>query len=108
MTTFDEREAGFERKFVHDADTEFHVVARSNKLLGHWAAGKLGLSGDAADDYARAVIHAEFEKSGHQGVFDKVMADLSARDLGITDADVRAAMDAATIEARQQIMDAKP
>ena len=105
MTTFDEREAGFERKFVHDADTEFHVVARSNKLLGHWAAGKLGLGGDAAEDYARAVIHAEFDKAGHAGVFDKIMADLSARGLGITEAEVRAAMDAATVEARHQIMD---
>ena len=106
MTTFDEREAGFERKFVHDADTEFHVVARSNKLLGRWAAGKLGLTSDAADDYARAVIHAEFEKSGHVGVFDKVMADLSGRGLGTTEAEVRAAMDAALLEARHQIMDA--
>lgn len=105
MTTFDEREAGFERKFVHDADTEFHVVARSNKLFGQWAAGKLGLTADAADDYARAVVHAEFEKSGHAGVFDKVMADLSARGLGISEAEVRAATDAAQVEARHQIMD---
>ena len=105
MTTFDEREAGFERKFVQDAETEFHVVARSNKLFGQWAAGKLGLTGEATDDYARAVIHAEFEKGGHEGVFVKVTTDLSARGLGVTEADVRAAMDAAMAEARHQIMD---
>ena len=105
MTTFDEREAGFEAKFAHDADTEFRVVARANKLLGHWAAGKLGLSADARDDYAREVVHAEFEKAGHAGVFAKVMADLAARDLGVAEADVRAAMDATLAEARHQIMD---
>ncbi len=105
MTTFDEREAGFEAKFAHDADTEFRVVARANKLLGHWAAGKLGLSADASDDYAREVVHAEFEKAGHAGVFAKVMADLAARNLGVAEADVRAAMDATLAEARHQIMD---
>ncbi len=105
MTTFDEREAGFEAKFTHDADVEFRIVARANKLLGVWTASKLGLSGDAADDYARAVVHAEFEKTGHAGVFDKVLADLSARDLGVTADDIRAAMAATTAEARHQIMD---
>jgi hypothetical protein len=105
MTTFDEREAGFEAKFSHDADVEFRIVARANKLLGAWAAGKLGLTPDAAEDYGRAVVHAEFEKAGHAGVFDKVMADLAARDLGVTADDVRAAIAAATAEARHQIMD---
>jgi hypothetical protein len=105
MTTFDERETGFEAKFAHDADAEFRVVARANKLFGHWAAGKLGLTPEASDDYARAVVHAEFEKSGHPGVFDKVMADLAARGLGVTATDVRAAMDATLAEARHQIMD---
>ena len=106
MTTFDEREAGFEAKFSHDADVEFRVVARANKLFGAWAAGKLGLTTDAAEDYARAVVHAEFEKAGHAGVFDKVSADLAARGLGTTAADVRAAMAATLAEARHQIMDA--
>ena len=104
MTTFNEREAGFEAKFTHDSDTEFRIVARANKLFGHWAAGKLGLTPEASDDYARAVVHAEFEKTGHAGVFDKVMADLDARGLGVAAADVRAAMAAALAEARHQIM----
>lgn len=103
MTTFDEREAGFEAKFTHDADVEFRVVARANKLLGQWAAGKLGLGTDAADDYARAVVHAEFEKAGHAGVIDKVTTDLAGH--GIAATEVRAALDAATAEARHQIMD---
>jgi hypothetical protein len=105
MTTFDEREVGFERKFVHDADTEFAIVARGNKLLGQWAAGKLGLNTDAADDYARTVVHAEFEKAGHDGVFEKVRADLAARDRPVTDDELRAAIAATTAEARHQIMD---
>ena len=103
MTTFDEREAGFEAKFTHDADVEFRIVARANKLLGVWAAGKLGLGTDAADDYARSIVHAEFEKAGHQGVIDKVAADLAPH--GTTAGDVRAALDAATVDARHQIMD---
>jgi hypothetical protein len=104
MTTFDEREAGFESKFAHDADTEFRIVARGNKLLGGWAAAKLGLTAAAGDDYARSIVHAEFDKAGHDGVIAKVMADLSARNLGVTEADVRAAMEAALAEARHQIM----
>ncbi len=106
MTTFDEREAGFEAKFTHDADVEFRVVARANRLLGAWAAGKLGLTPDAAEDYARAVVHAEFEKAGHAAVLDKVMADLAVRGLGVSADDVRAAMAATTAEARRQVMDA--
>ncbi len=105
MTTFDEREAGFEAKFSHDADIEFRVASRANKLLGQWAAGKLGLTPDATDDYARAVVHAEFEKAGHAGVLTKVVADLAARDLGIGEDEVRAAMAATLAAARQQIMD---
>ena len=106
MTTFDEREAGFEAKFTHDADVEFRVASRANKLFGQWAAGKLGLTSEATDDYARAVVHAEFEAAGHAGVLAKVTADLAARDLGVGEADVRAAMAASVAEARRQIMDA--
>ncbi len=104
MTTFDEREASFEAKFAHDADTEFRVVSRANRLLGVWAAGKLGLTSDAAEDYARSVVHAEFEKGGHAGVAAKVAADLAS--LGITAGDVDEASAASLAEARHQIMDA--
>lgn len=105
MTTFDEREAGFEAKFTHDAEVEFRIVARANKLLGLWAAGKLGMTPEASDDYARTVVHAEFEKAGHQGVYDKIFSDLAVRGIGVSAVDVRAAMDATQAEARHQIMD---
>ncbi len=104
MTTFDEREAGFEAKFTHDADVEFRVTARADKLLGGWAAGKLGLSADAADDYAREVIRADFKHAGHDDVIAKVFGDLAARSLGVTEAEVRAALTACLAAAREQVM----
>jgi hypothetical protein len=104
MTTFDEREAGFEAKFTHDADVEFRIVARANKLLGRWAAGKLGLVGDAVEDYAREVVHTEFTAPGHEDVIGKITTDLAVH--GMTSTDVAAAHAAAMTEARHQIMDA--
>lgn len=105
MTTFDDREAGFENKYAHDADFEFRVVARRNKLLGLWAADLLGMNPEEANAYAKSVIQADFEESGHEDVFRKVMGDLAKHDLTITDLDVRAAMEAKLVEARRQLMD---
>jgi len=69
MTTFDKREEGFEKKFAHDEELQFKAGARRNKLLGMWAAEKLGLSGPAADAYAKEVVMADFEEAGFK---DKV------------------------------------
>jgi len=104
MTTFDEREAGFEAKFAYDADVEFRVIARANKLLGRWAAAKLGLSGDAVEDYAREVVHTEFIAPGHEDVVGKVTTDLAGH--GVTSADVHVAHAAALAEARDQLLKA--
>ncbi len=82
MTTFDEREKAFEAKYKHDQDLRFKVIARRNRLLGLWAAGKMGLSGEAAETYARSVVAADFEKPGDQDVVDKVVVDLGAK--GVT------------------------
>jgi len=76
MTTFDERENAFENLYAHDENMKFKAEARRNKLLGLWAAGLLGKSGDAADSYAREVIVADFEEAGHEDVVRKVAADL--------------------------------
>lgn len=79
MTTFDERERAFETKFAHDMEMQFKAVARRNKALGLWAAGLLGKSGQAAEDYAMEVIRADFEEAGHEDVFRKVQADLDGK-----------------------------
>src|SRR5438105_1093803 len=86
MTTFDKREEGFEKKFALDAEQQFKAEARRNKLLGLWVAEKLGLSGDAANAYAREVVAADFEEAGDRDVARKVMNDLSAKDITISKA----------------------
>jgi hypothetical protein len=78
MTTFDERESTFESKFAHDAELQFRVEARANKLLGLWAAELLGKSGDEAAAFATEVIKSDFEEPGNEDVFRKVSADLGS------------------------------
>ena len=74
--SFEDRRKGFESKWAHDEEMRFKIMSRRNKLLGLWAAGELGLSGDKADAYASSVVAAEFNKPGDEGVFQKVRADL--------------------------------
>src|SRR6266404_5933169 len=93
MTTFDKREEGFEKRFALDAEQKFKAEARRNKLLGLWVAQKLGLSGEAANDYARTVVAADFEEAGDRNVAGKVMRDLAARGVDLTEAELRAKMD---------------
>lgn len=76
MTTFDDREKAFETKFAHDAEMQFKAEARRNKLAGLWAAELLGMTGDAAADYAMTVVSADFEEAGNEDVVRKLAADL--------------------------------
>ena len=92
MTTFDKREEGFEKKFAHDEELRFKANARRNKLLGLWAAEKLGISGDAANVYAKEVVMADFEEAGEEDVFKKVRKDLDAKGVTMSDPDLRRAM----------------
>lgn len=85
MTTFDKREEGFEKKFAVDEELKFKANARRNRLLGLWAAGKLGLSGAEADAYAKDVVAADFEEAGEEDVFRKIHQDLDAK--GITESE---------------------
>ncbi len=101
MTTFDERENAFENKFAHDAQMQFKAEARRNKLLGLWAAGLMGKSGDEADAYAKEVIKADFEEAGDEDVYRKVSGDLG--DLA-DEATVRAKMAELMAEAKAQLM----
>jgi hypothetical protein len=92
MTTFDKREEGFEKKFAHDEELRFKANARRNKLLGLWAADKLGVSGDAANAYAKDVVMADFEEAGEEDVFKKVRKDFDAKGIAQSDQDIRRAM----------------
>jgi hypothetical protein len=103
MTTFDSRKEGFESKFAHDESLRFKAYARRNKLLGMWAAEKLGLSGDAATDYAMSVVRADFEEVGDDDVYRKVKADLDAKGVDQTEHQVRRTMDELLATAMQQI-----
>jgi hypothetical protein len=103
MTTFDSREAAFENKFAHDAEQEFQVSARRNKLLGMWAAKLMGLTAAETDSYAKSVIQADFEEPGDEDVVRKVLGDLTAANTGTSEAQVRAQMAALQAEAKRQI-----
>ncbi len=103
MSTFDEREKGFEAKYKHDQETLFKVTARRNKLLGLWVAQQLGLSGADAETYAKGVVSADFEKPGEADVLRKVMADLSAKGVKISEHVLRKRLAEFTQMARQQI-----
>jgi hypothetical protein len=92
MTTFDKREEGFEKQFAHDEDLRFKATARRNKMLGKWAAERLGLGGADADAYAKEVVMADFEEAGDQDVFRKIRADFDAKGVKLSDEDIREQM----------------
>jgi hypothetical protein len=92
MTNFDKREEAFERQFAHDEELKFKAEARRNKLLGLWAAEKLGKSATDADAYAKEVVAADFEEAGDGDVLRKVLGDLTAKGLAVSEIDVRAKM----------------
>ncbi|MFL6809746.1 MAG: DUF1476 domain-containing protein [Bradyrhizobium canariense] len=92
MTTFDKREEAFERQFAHDEELKFKAEARRNRLLGLWAAEKLGKSGADADAYAKEVVAADFEEAGDADVLHKVLGDLTAKGTAATEAEIREKM----------------
>lgn len=104
MSGFESRKKGQENKFAHDEEMKFKATARRNKLLGLWAAEKMGLSGDAADDYAKAVVKADFEEAGDDDVFRKVKADLAAKNVTVSDHQLRREMDELMQTAMTQVM----
>lgn len=107
MTTFDDRERAFEAKFAMDEEMAFRITARRNRLLGQWAAAKLGLTPEETDAYAKAVVQADFEESGDEDVIRKVLGDLTAAGIEVEEAEVRQAVEAQTVEARRQLIEAK-
>ena len=103
MANFDDRQRGFEADYARDQDLTFRVAARRDRLLGLWAAEKLGIAGAAADEYAKTVIAADLEKPGDEDVIDKLRSEFVAKGLNIPDAEIRAELGRAAILAREQL-----
>ncbi|HEY5712380.1 MAG TPA: DUF1476 domain-containing protein [Allosphingosinicella sp.] len=107
MTTFDDREKAFESIYARDQEMQFKIVARRNRLLGMWAAAKMGLTEAEADAYARDVIRADFETAGDEDVIRKVLGDLTTAGVDIDEAAIRAALDHKMVDARRQFIEAQ-
>ncbi len=107
MTTFDDREKAFENRYARDQEMQFKVIARRNRLLGMWAAKKMGLTDAEADAYAKDVIRADFEEAGDEDVIRKLLGDLTSAGVEVSDADIREQLEFKTVEARRQFMEAK-
>ena len=101
--SFEKREKGFEAKWAHDEELRFKVYVRRNKLLGLWAAAEMGVTGPAADNYAKEVIAADFEKPGEEDVFEKLRRDFDARKVSISDHLLRRKMEELLDAAKHQI-----
>ena len=104
MSSFDDRERAEEAKYALDAQTEFKVMARRNKLLGLWAADLMGLAGEEADAYAKSVVLSDLEEAGDNDVFRKVRGDFDARGIDRSDARIREHMAELMPIAREQVM----
>jgi hypothetical protein len=104
MTDFNDRERAEEAKFAHDEEMHFRVHARRNRLLGQWAAEKMGLSAVEAEAYAKAVVQADFEEAGDEDVVRKLLGDLVSAGVEVSEADIRTALDAKAVEAKRALM----
>ena len=104
MTTFEDRERAEEAKFAHDEEMHFRIHARRNRLLGAWAAERMGLSAVEGEAYAREVVQADFEEAGDEDVIRKVLGDLVAAGLDVDADTVRAALEEKSVEAKRQLM----
>jgi len=104
MPSFADREKDFENKFKHDQELQFKVMARRNRLLGEWAGGQMGLTGDALAAYAKDVVMSDFERPGDDDVLEKVQADLNDAGVSIDNLRLRKKMDELLGEAKTQVM----
>ena len=104
MTDFKDRQRGEEAHFAHDQDMAFRITARRNKLLGQWAAERMGLSAAETEAYAKEVIQADFEEAGDEDVIRKLLGDLTSAGIDTDEAEVRAALETKLVEARRMLM----
>ncbi len=105
MTSFDDRQRAFETKFALDQEMQFKIVARRNRLLGHWAAKKMNLTEVEADAYAKDVIRADFEEAGDEDVIRKLLGDLTSAGVEIDEAEIRAQIEHKAEEARRHFVE---
>lgn len=104
MTSFEDRERAEEAKYAHDADTQFRIQARRNRLVGEWAAERMGLSPAETEAYAKGVVQADFEEAGEEDVIRKLLGDLTAAGVDTTEAEIRTALEAKQVEARRAFL----
>lgn len=102
MAMFDDREKAFEAKFAHDDEMRFRILARRGKLIGLWAAEKLGKDGEAAEAHAKQVLLSDLEIPGDADIVAKLLADLAP--LGVGEGDIRAMMAEKLAQAEAQVM----
>lgn len=107
MTTFDDREKAFENMYARDQEMQFKITARRNRLLGLWAAEKMGLTEEEADAYARDVVRADFEEAGDEDVIRKLLGDLTSAGANIDEATIRRTLEHKAVEARRQFIEAQ-
>ncbi|MFN3725191.1 MAG: DUF1476 domain-containing protein [Allosphingosinicella sp.] len=105
MTTFDERERAFEAKFARDQEMQFRIHARRDRLLGLWAAERMGLTDTEADTYASDLIRSDFETIGDDDVVRRLMGDFTAAGIDVDEAEICARIEEKTIEARRQLIE---
>ncbi len=104
MTMFNDRERAEEGRFARDEEMQFRVAARRNRLLGAWAAQKMGLSAEEAEAYGKSVIQADFEEAGDEDVIRKLIGDLTSAGVETSDAEIRAMLEEKSVEARRALM----
>lgn len=104
MSGFDDRERAFEAKFARDQEVQFRITARRNRLLGEWAAERMGLTPEETDAYAKAVVQADFEEAGDEDVIRKLLGDLISAGVNADEGEVRAALEAKQVEARRALI----
>ena len=107
MTTFDDREKGFERKFALDQDQEFRAQARRNRLLGEWAAGLMGLNDEHVIEYAKVIVKSEVDQPGDDDVLRKVFEDLKGAGVQISEGEVRMKMAELMAQARENVREGR-
>jgi hypothetical protein len=103
MTSFDDREKGFEKKFAMDAELKFKAESRRNKMLAEWVGAKLGIVGEELEQYVKDVRRADFEEDGDDDVFRKVKGDLEAKGVQVPDEELRQAMDTMLAKAVEEL-----